>query len=145
MRSVTASRDQLSLVDALVQLSFTVQAMLSARGAEHDLSLTQIRLLGVLWDRRPGMQQLAAILGLDKSSASGLVDRAERRGLVRRAGSEHDGRAVTVALTPKGRRLASRLGVSVQEQVAALAAPLTKAQQRELARLVSVLLAGMQA
>src|SRR3954462_10769404 len=71
-------------VDVLVQLSFLVQGVLGRIAAEHDLSLTQVRLLGILRDRRPGMLELARHLGLDKSSMTGLVARAEKRGLVRR-------------------------------------------------------------
>ena len=71
-------------VNALAQLSFVVQSMLARTAAKHDLSLTQLRLLGMLRDRRPSMQELAQRLGLDKSSVTGLVDRAERRGLMKR-------------------------------------------------------------
>ena len=67
-------------VEGLAQLSFLVLGTLERRAAEHDVSIAQTRLLGVLRDRRPTMQELAKLLGLDKSSVSGLVDRAERRG-----------------------------------------------------------------
>ena len=78
----SAAGKQLSPVDGLAQLSFLIQGMLERRAAEHDLSIIQTRLLGVLRDRTPTMHELARFLGLDKSSATGLVDRAERRGLV---------------------------------------------------------------
>ena len=68
----------LGFVDALVQLSFLVQSVLTKAAAGHALTLPQVRLLGILRDREPGMQQLARHLGLDKSSVTGLVDRAER-------------------------------------------------------------------
>jgi DNA-binding MarR family transcriptional regulator len=44
-----------------------------------DLSIPATRLLGVLRDREPTMLELAQLLELDKSSVTGLVDRAERR------------------------------------------------------------------
>ena len=46
------------------------------------------------------------LLGLDKSSTSGLVDRAERRGLVCRVPSQIHRRSVRVRLTDHGRGLA---------------------------------------
>jgi len=95
------------VVDSLVLASFTVIALLSRVAAEHDLSLTQVRVLAILRDREPTMAELADYLGLERSSVSGLIDRAVRRGLVRRDASEDDGRAVRVSLTPDGRRLAS--------------------------------------
>ncbi|MER6901520.1 MarR family transcriptional regulator, partial [Amycolatopsis sp. NPDC000740] len=70
------------LVDGLMQLSFVVQAILGRLAGEHGLSVTQLRMLAVLDDREIGMRQLAGILELEKSSVTGLVDRAERRGLV---------------------------------------------------------------
>ena len=71
-------------MDSLVQTSFTVVALLSRVAAEHDLSLTQLRVLAILRDRTPTMTELATHLGLERSSVSGLVDRGVRRGIVRR-------------------------------------------------------------
>ncbi|XVS66470.1 MarR family winged helix-turn-helix transcriptional regulator [Actinosynnema sp. CA-299493] len=107
-----------ALEDALVRTSFRVMAVLTRVGAEHDLSLTQLRLLGILRDRRPRMTDLAAFLGLDKSTMSGLVERAERRGLVARGKSPEDRRVVDVLITPAGRDLAERLEVEVRSALA---------------------------
>ena len=68
-----------ALVDALVQTSFVTMAVLNRIGAENDLSLTQLRVLGILRERRPRMAALADRLGLKKSTMSGLIDRAEQR------------------------------------------------------------------
>lgn len=57
------------------------------------LSIVQARLLGILRDRRPTIKELANFLQLDKSSVTGLVDRAEERGLVQRTPSPVDGRS----------------------------------------------------
>lgn len=109
------------LEDALVRTSFRMMAVLTRVGAEHDLSLTQLRLLGLLRDRRPRMTDLAAFLGLDKSTMSGLVERAERRGLVARGKSPDDRRVVDVFITPAGSELAEQL----QEEIRAALAPFT--------------------
>ena len=75
----------LGLVDALAQLTFTVQAAIGRVAATYDLSIVQARLLGILRDRQPTITELAGFLQLDKTSVTGLVDRAQERGLVRRA------------------------------------------------------------
>ncbi|MEV4758872.1 MarR family transcriptional regulator [Micromonospora sp. NPDC049559] len=52
--------------------------------------------------------QLSAALGLTHSGTVRLVDRLGAEGLVERAGAQ-DGRAVSVVLTPRGRRLALQI------------------------------------
>lgn len=103
-----------ALEDALIRTSFRIMAVLTRIGSEHDLSLTQLRLLGLLRDRRPRMTDLATFLGLDKSTMSGLVERAERRGLVVRDKSPEDRRVVDVLITPAGRELAERVQAEVR-------------------------------
>jgi len=128
-------RDDAGLVSILVRLSFTIQASMTAIAAEHDLSATQARLLGILRDREPTMAGLARFLGLDKSSITGLVDRAERRDLVRRIAAQRDGRSVQVAITPHGRQLIDACARAIEEQVGALLDGFTDAERRRLAAL----------
>ncbi|MDN3356220.1 MarR family winged helix-turn-helix transcriptional regulator [Actinomadura sp. DC4] len=135
----TPPEDPLNPVDALVQLSFLVQGILSAAGAEQDLSITQVRLLGVLRDRQAGMLELGRHLGLDKSSMTGLVTRAEKRGLVQRSPSPHDGRAVLVSLTPFGRRLTEDCGAEIGRRVIALTEHLSPERRAQLTELATAL------
>jgi DNA-binding MarR family transcriptional regulator len=136
----STSVDHQELIDVLVRASFATMALLSRVAAEHDLSLTQLRVLAILRDRRGKISELADYLGLDKSTISGLADRAEKRGLLRRAPNPADGRAVDVFLTTEGARLAD-LGA---DQIARLLAPmtgqLTRADTRRLTTLLGRLL-----
>ncbi|WP_328321587.1 MarR family transcriptional regulator [Kribbella sp. NBC_00382] len=127
-------------LDRLVQTSFTVMAVLSQAAAAHDLSLTQLRVLAILRDHQPKMAELAAHLGLDRSSVSGLVDRSAKRGLVRRTASKDDARAVHVSLTPAGHRLAATLTVEIADALAPLTAKLPPAEQKRLGILLAKLL-----
>jgi DNA-binding MarR family transcriptional regulator len=136
----SAADDGLDLVDGLVQLSFHIQAVLAQVAADHDLSITQIRLLGILRDRDAEMLQLAGHLGLDKSSVTGLVTRAERRDLVRRVPSPRDRRAVLVTLTSQGRRLTSDAERRIRDRITTLTAGLTKTEQDTLAALATRIL-----
>jgi MarR family transcriptional regulator, lower aerobic nicotinate degradation pathway regulator len=131
---------QLTIIDGLVQLAFVIHGMLEHRAAEHDLSITQARLLGVLRDRTPTMNELARLLGLDKSSVSGLVDRAERRGLVARIPSAEDKRAVLVGLTDQGRSLVSRAGARFGADLTAMLDTLPASDRDALSAIVSRLL-----
>ncbi|MFI6983998.1 MarR family winged helix-turn-helix transcriptional regulator [Embleya sp. NPDC050154] len=109
-------------------------------GAEHDLSLTQLRVLGILRDRRPRMSDLAAFLGLDKSTLSGLIARAERRGLLTRGADPDDKRAVVVLITDAGRDLTRRLYEEVRDTLAPATGRLDPKQREQLARLLEPLL-----
>jgi len=120
------------LIDALVQASFTVMAVLNKVGAEHDLSLTQLRVLGILRDRRLRITELADYLGLEKSTMTGLVDRAEKRGLLARAANAADRRAVDVFITPAGEELAGPVYGRVVELLTPLIEALRPAERRGL-------------
>lgn len=131
----------LELRDSLVQASFTVMALLSRAAAEHDLSLTQLRGLAILRDRAPTMAELATYLGLERSSVSGLIDRAVKRGLVQRDSSAEDGRAVRVSLTPEGQRLAGVLTAKIGGLIAPMSARLNPAEQKRFSLLLNKMFA----
>ncbi|MFW0795114.1 MarR family transcriptional regulator [Gordonia sp. CPCC 205515] len=132
--------DELSDIDALAQLSFVVQQKLQRRVSGHDLSMIQIRLLGVLRDRHPTMKELGALLDLDKSSVSGLVVRAEQRDLVSRETDETDRRVIRVSLSPMGRRLVTEVSTGFDEDMNELLSPLSAADRRRLTGLIGRIL-----
>jgi DNA-binding MarR family transcriptional regulator len=139
-RDPSKMQSELSIVDSLVQLSFLVQTVLGRVGADHDLSIIQIRLLGILRDREPSMLQLAQYLNLDKSSITGLVDRAERRGLVERTIAPNDRRGFNVRLTSAGRQLVHVAGNEIERQINAVVEVLSETEQSHLTALATKIL-----
>ncbi|MFK0024805.1 MarR family winged helix-turn-helix transcriptional regulator [Streptomyces sp. NPDC090798] len=129
-------------VDALAQLSFLVHNALDEIAGQHDLSIIQARLLGVLRDREPTMNQLGRLLGLDKSSISGLVDRAQRRGLVTRTVSANDRRAFQVSITDAGRQLIEQLAAQFTERIELSVAPLPGTDRQRLSQLAAQVVAS---
>lgn len=129
------------IVDTLVQLSFAIQAVLLRIAAQHDLSLVQMRLFGILRDHEPEMLELARYLSLDKSSVTGLVARAERRGLVQRIPSLEDGRVVHVVITLLGRQITDEVAAQVENEVLKLVIGLSEADRIEFARIATLILA----
>jgi DNA-binding MarR family transcriptional regulator len=141
-RADASSSDERSeLVDALAQTAFVTMGVLSKVAAANDLSLTQFRVLAILRDRRLRMTALADYLGLDKSTMTGLVSRAEQRGLLVRAPSVDDKRAVDVLLTARGGQLADRLYVEVDHSLVPMLDQLPTVDQRRLRALLARLLA----
>ncbi len=127
-------------LESLVRTSFTVMALLSQVAAAHDMSLTQLRVLAILRDREPKLTELAAYLGLESSSVSGLVDRAVRRGLVSRVASADDARAVRLSLTGEGRREAERGTAEIATLLAPMLGALSPAERNRLGGLLHKLL-----
>jgi DNA-binding MarR family transcriptional regulator len=135
-----AGTDHQELIDSLVRASFATMGVLTRIAAEHDLSLTQLRVIAILRDRRVKMSELANYLGLDKSTISGLVDRAEQRGLLRRAPNPADRRAIDVFLTAEGRQLAEVGASSITRSLSPMTGRLTAAETRRLTALLERLL-----
>jgi DNA-binding MarR family transcriptional regulator len=129
----------LGLVDALAQLTFAVQGALGRIAAAHDLSIVQARLLGILRDRSPTVNELASFLQLDKSSVTGLVDRAQERGLVKRVPSTLDRRSVQVTITAAGQKLVNRATAAFEEEIMDLVAALNRAQEPRLSSIASLI------
>lgn len=129
-----------ALRDGLVQTSFMVIAALSRVAAEQDLSLTQLRMLGILRDREPAMAELAAYLGLERSTVSGLIDRAVQRGLVRKTTDAADGRSVRVSLTAEARKMETRVIADIGDLLAPMTDRLSPGDRKRLVALLAKLL-----
>jgi DNA-binding MarR family transcriptional regulator len=88
--------------------------------------------------------ELSTHLGHDMGALTRLVDELEREGLVRRERSQVDRRAVEIAITPEGRRLAQggkRLMVDLLNE---LIAPYSAAEVDALVAMLQRILSRMQ-
>jgi DNA-binding MarR family transcriptional regulator len=83
----------------------------------HDVSVTQCHAIEALVGRGPStLNDLAAELLLEKSTASRVVATLERKGYVARAAHPEDRRAVVLRATAAGRRLYERIHRDLVEQ-----------------------------
>jgi len=137
----------MNVVTALVRSAFLVDATYEQTARRHQLTSQQGQLLCVLMGKPEegfGMGELVRILGLAKSSLTGLVDRSLRRGLVRREADNTDGRAVRVFLTTEGEKLAEEFFDDTVQRVAELPSMLSEEEQEQLAELLGRLVFGNQ-
>jgi len=124
----------------LMQLFFSQRANLPPLAAELDLSPAQCHVLHLIEPGRPiPMGQLAETLACDASNVTGLVDRLESRGLVRRRASAEDRRVKVLDLTPKGSRLRALLLDRMTAPPATIRR-LSVQEQRTLVRILARLL-----
>jgi DNA-binding MarR family transcriptional regulator len=108
----------------LVQLTTLVQAIYARVSERHDLTPVQARLLCHLLDGPRGMAELARCFGVEKAALTGLMDRAERRGLAGRSPVPGDRRALQVTRTDVGHQTAAAFHAEVSAELNRLISPL---------------------
>jgi MarR family transcriptional regulator, organic hydroperoxide resistance regulator len=122
--------------ELLFDLLMAERARFPAIAAEFDLSPTQVHVLRLL---EPGkampMGRLAGGLGCDASNITGVVDRLEARGLVRRRAGERDRRVKVLVVTERGLDLRRRLLMRMAEPPEPIRR-LSPADQRALAQIL---------
>jgi DNA-binding MarR family transcriptional regulator len=124
----------------LVTLFFTQRADLPSMASEFELSPAQCHVLHLIEPGRPiPMGRLAEALACDASNVTGLVDRLESRGLVRRQPSEDDRRIKVLELTAAGTRLRSIVLERMTKPPDALGR-LSAAEQQALVKILKRLL-----
>lgn len=122
---------------ALVRLTFLIQNLYAEVGRDCELTVSQAQLLCTLTDRSIGMAELSGLLGLERSSLTGLVDRAEQRGFVVREPDPNDRRAVRVALTSGGADTVHRFHDRLTGRLDVLLAQLPATERDRFARTLS--------
>ena len=126
----------------LLQLTTVVQAIYACVSERHDLTPVQARLLCVLLDGPRGMAELAHCFGVEKAALTGLMDRAERRGLAQRSPVVGDRRALQATLTDAGRRAAAAFHAEVGAELSGLVAPLAPAEREHFRAALAQIIAG---
>jgi DNA-binding MarR family transcriptional regulator len=129
----------------LVRLSFLVQSLYAEAGRDHGLTTPQAQLLCVLQDGPVGMAEISSVVRLERSSLTGLVDRAEQRGLVERRPDPADRRAVKVGLTPAGRRTVDGFHSQVTEALCGTLSGLSDSERERFGRTLRKLTADVPA
>ena len=127
---------------SLVQLTTLVQAIYARVSERHDLTPAQARLLCVLLDGPRGMAELAHCFGVEKAALTGLMDRAERRGLARRSPVPGDRRALQVTLTDAGHRTAAAFHAELGAQLCGLTSSLAPRDRERFRSTVAEIVAG---
>jgi DNA-binding MarR family transcriptional regulator len=124
LHAVDVDADRLDAAAGLLQLTGLVQGLYASLSERHNLTPVQARLLCVLLGGPKGMAELAQCFGVEKAALTGLMDRAEKRGLAERSPVPGDRRAVQVTLTDAGRRAATAFHADVSDALNQLIEPL---------------------
>jgi MarR family 2-MHQ and catechol resistance regulon transcriptional repressor len=130
-------QDTAELYDALSELVRVYQFRDRDRICCHDVSVTQCYALETL-ARQGGMtlNDLAARLYLDKSTASRVVDALERKGYVTRVTHPQDRRSVLLEATAAGRTLEGKIREDILAEERELLAGFPPEVRQAMARLL---------
>ena len=109
-----------------------------------ELSLRQLSALQMIEDETTTLGDVARRLMVTPAVVTGLIDRLEKRGYVRRVGSSGDRRRVNLALTPEGREAAARAQQRLSDEFAAKMANFSGEELKSLERGLGLLDRVMQ-
>jgi DNA-binding MarR family transcriptional regulator len=110
---------------------------LASRMAALGLQNAEGHLLAFLKSYSPApISELVRVFGLKKSTMTSLLDRLERRGLVRRETHPSDRRSLLVRLTDEGRRVAEAVQRPVDELEAKILAEIDDEDLRGFQRVL---------
>ena len=137
--SAAAADELRRIVRALAVSSLAVEKATGLSGAQAFV----LRTLLLHGDATPS--ELAARTLTDASSVTGVVGKLLDKALVARRRDPEDGRRVVLSLRAKGRALARRTPVPVQERLVAAVAELRAEDARALARSLRAIVAAMGA
>src|SRR3954462_5836216 len=112
-------------------LTVTNKQRLFAMAQEFELAPQQMFALRMLASGPRKMSELAEALFCDNSNVTGIVDRLEERGLVRREAREGDRRVKLLVLTKEGERMRIEITKRMAEPPAPIAS-LSEKDQRAL-------------
>ncbi|MEV4109886.1 MarR family transcriptional regulator [Nonomuraea sp. NPDC049695] len=121
----------MDVATGLVQLTSLVQGLYTRISERHDLTPVQAKLLCVLLGGPRGMAELARCFGVEKAALTGLMNRAERRGLAQRSSVPGDRRAVQVTLTDAGRQAAIAFHAEVSAELGDLTSHLSPLEREQ--------------
>ena len=105
------------------------KARFLAIGQEFDLAPQQTLAMRVLGGGPLPIGELAKILSCDSSNVTGITDRLEERGLLRRTSAEHDRRVKMLVLTEEGEKLRTEITKRLAEPPAEISALSEKDQK----------------
>lgn len=102
-----------------------------------DIPQTQLFALIALYEKGGcRLNDLSRILSVSAPTASGIVDRMLKAGLIRREHDQVDRRAINITITPKGKKLAEKFRKTVSLRWEAILKNLPKEEQENFYRII---------
>lgn len=122
----------LSILDIVPRLNRWAESSVARAAGENRLSLRQLSALTMIESEKTTLGDVARRLMVTPAVVTGLIDRLERRGYVRRINSTDDRRRVLLALTDEGRQAAESATSLLQNEMAAVLGTFSPTELQQL-------------
>jgi len=133
-----------SLGNSVVRLFRLVNRVHNRAIATHGVSAEQAHILSVLWVTGPiTMGQLQRQVALSSGTLTGAIDRMEAQGMVRRAPSPGDHRAIVIEPRVAAKKRA-QIEATLDDTEQQLWSRLSAAERRELLRLMDKAITALE-
>lgn len=130
---------------ALTRAQNTVNQYFKTRLAPHGVTPGQYGILKCLWDENGlTVKQIAERMYLDSSTITGLLDRMEQKGLIKRGPDPSDRRALSVVLTAEGQGLEGPVNEAIARANQAVLKDVGDAEAQKLMQLLFDVAAGVR-
>jgi DNA-binding MarR family transcriptional regulator len=129
-----------SIVETIIYLYTESRRLTKGMAREVGLTGPQLTVIKLLetFDNL-SLSSLSERIRAQNSTVTGIIDRMEREGLVRRERSTVDRRVIHIRLSDKGQKLARQIQVEPMEIFREALASLTQADLRDLLRIMNKL------
>jgi DNA-binding MarR family transcriptional regulator len=135
-----AKPDVDAIVETIIYLYTESRRLTKGLASEYGLTgpqLTVLKLLETFGDL--SLSSLSERIRAQNSTVTGIIDRMEREGLVRRERSTQDRRVIHIRLTDKGGRLAQKISVEPMLIFRSALGALTRDDTKDLLRILTKL------
>ncbi|ASR37845.1 hypothetical protein BAY61_25765 [Prauserella marina] len=123
----------------MLRLGDVVKGSIERELGAWDISGRELRVMAFACAGPQSQRDLSEQSGLDRTTMVAVIDRLEKLGYARRERSETDRRKQLVSLSSQGSEVVEKALTRLSEAEADFLDPLTTAQQRQLAALLSTL------
>jgi DNA-binding MarR family transcriptional regulator len=129
-----------SIVETIIYLYTESRRLTKGLASQFGLTGPQLTVIKLLetFDNL-SLSSLSERIRAQNSTVTGIIDRMEREGLVRRERSTSDRRVVHIRLSDKGQKLARQIQVEPMEIFRGALSSLTQADLRDLLRIMNKL------
>ncbi|HSW88054.1 MAG TPA: MarR family transcriptional regulator [Candidatus Saccharimonadales bacterium] len=134
-----------NLVEEIFKFSRFMKGQMACDSALMKLSMLQLQVLVFLKRNEPAqMSEIAKYFSIELPSATSLINKVTKMGLVERTADKHDRRLVLISLTKEGHSLLQKAMEEKGKRMTETLSYLSETDKKELLRIMKILTDTME-